>query len=72
MAFDLHPGPLLAGDLIVIEINGKIVPKLPDDFRPQWFVVLKDQKDGEEVPLKPFNTESKLYKVRRYVAVWKG
>ena len=72
MDFELHPGPLLAGDLIVIEIGGKIVPKRPDDPSPQWFVVLKEQAGQESVPLKPFNNPTKLHKARRYVALWGG
>ena len=70
--FELHTGQLVKGDLIVIEINGKIVPRRPTDARPQWFVVLKDQKDAEEVPLKPFNNQTTLHVARKYVARWGG
>ena len=65
--FELHTGQLVKGDLIVIEINGQIVPRLPTDPRPQWFVVLKDQKEDEAVPLKPFNNPTILHKARKYV-----
>ena len=70
MEFELHPGPLLKGDLIVIEINGKLVPKRPYDALPQWFVVLEDQEGSESVQLKPFNNQTKLHKARRYLAMW--
>lgn len=72
MDFELHHGPLLAGDLIVIDIGGKLVQKRPNDLRPQWFVVLKDQSGSESVPLKPFNEPTRLHKARRYVALWGG
>lgn len=68
--FEIHPGPLLKGDLIVIEIEGKIVPKRPYDNSPQWFVVLNDQTGVESIGLKPFN-HTKHHKARKYIAGWK-
>ncbi len=69
MNFETHPGPLIAGDLIVIEINGKLVPKPSNDLSPQWFVVLKDQIAEESVQLKPFNEPTALHKAHKYVAL---
>jgi len=69
MNFETHHGPLIAGDLIVIEINGRLVPKPSNDLTPQWFVVLKDQIAKEEVPLKPFNEPTKGNIARKYVAL---
>lgn len=71
MDFEEHPGPLLAGDLIVIEIGGKLVPKLPTDPSPQWFIVLSSQHGTDPVPLEPFNNPTKLHKARKYVAMWR-
>jgi len=66
--FDVHPGPLKKGDLIVIEIGGRVVPKLPTDSRPAVFVVLEDQRDAESVRLKPHNAPlTALHKPRLYV-----
>ncbi len=64
--FEDHKGLLRAGDLIVIEIFGRIVPKRPSDKNPQWFVVLSDQIVNEPVNLKPFNTPCGLFKAAKY------
>lgn len=70
--FETHPGPLLAGDLIVIEIGGKIVPRRPNDLRPQWFVCLNHQDGESAVSLEPFNNPTRAHKARKYVAGWVG
>lgn len=67
MEYELHTGPLLAGELIVLEVSGKLVPRRPDDPRPQWFTVLQDQSDGGSVLLRPFNDVTEKHKARRYV-----
>lgn len=69
--FETHVGPLLKGDLIVIEIDGRIVPRRPNDKRPQWFLVLNDQKGQENISLKPFNEHKKHQKPKLFKAVWK-
>jgi hypothetical protein len=71
MDFEQHPGPLCKGDLIVVEIGGKLVPKGQNGRRPQWFVVLNDQTGTDRVQLQPFNTETKMHTARRYVCQWK-
>lgn len=68
---DYHPGPLIQGDVIVIEIGGKIVPKRPWDSSPQWFVVRDHQKGAQQVPLLPID-DNKALEPRIYRATWGG
>ena len=70
MDYELHRGPLKIGDLIVIEIFGKIVPRRPDDPSPQWFVVTEDQRGNEAVGLMPFHGKTSKHFARKYVASW--
>ena len=70
--FEDHLGPLCKGDLIVIEIGGRIIPKGPDDPTPQWFVVLGEQAGNERIPLKPYKCATSLQKARKYKALWGG
>ena len=69
-SFEEHTGPLLAGDLIVVEVFGKIVPKLPSDPSPQWFLVLNNQVGKENVGLQPFFNETAKHKAKKYKANW--
>ena len=66
-----HPGPITKGDILVIEIGGKVVPKRPDDPRPQWFMALADQQGAEPIPLKPVD-DNKFFAPRLYKAEWGG
>ncbi len=70
--FEVHPGPLKMGDLIVIEVNGKIVPRRPDDPRPQWFLVNEDQNGSEDIKLTPITHRLVGEKVRKYRAGFKA
>lgn len=65
-SFDPHPGPLRRGDLIVVEVNGALVPKLSGKG-PQWFVVLTDDV-GAGVKLKSFHDETTAHHARKYTA----
>lgn len=68
MQFDLVDGPLSCGDLIIIEVNGHLIPKVSDKTKPQLFVVLNNQEHGKPVKLEPFNTESVSLKPKKYIA----
>ena len=66
--FAIHDGPLLAGDLIVIEIAGMLVPNSNDSALPQWFIVRHDQKGNESVLFTPCHNPTRRHVARRYVA----
>ena len=66
--YKYHEGPVYKGDVLVIEICGKIVPKRPDDPSPQWFVALEDQSE-KGIPLKPMK-DVFCFKPRIYKAGW--
>ncbi len=68
MSYELEDckGLLVQGDLIILEVNGIVVPKRPTDKTPQVFVVLKDQLQGESVDLAPYEMKiSALVRPRR-------
>jgi len=69
--FEIHPGPILAGDFLVIEINGQLLKKPANTDAPQWFVARASQNGAESIPLKPID-ECKFYKPRKYIAAWNG
>ena len=71
MDYESKEGPILKGDILVLEIGGKLVPKRPDDPKPQWFVALADQHGRAEIPLKPME-ECGFYKPRKYAVGWKA
>jgi hypothetical protein len=52
-------------ELIMLEINGKLVPKRPDDPTPQVFIVTGDANGS--LPLKPFNGKTGNRVVQTYV-----
>lgn len=64
--------PLNAGDLIVIEIGGKLVPRRPWDDRPQWFVALEDQDGISPVRMNPFDNPTAKHTAKKVVAGWAG
>ena len=68
---DRHEGPICKGDVIVVEILGKLVPKRPDDPRPQWFIALDDEGKPGGVPLKPIDA-NEFYNPRIYQVCWKA
>lgn len=70
-AYTEHPGPLLQGDIIVLEINGKLLPRGDGAPGPQWFIVQQSQKDGGSVPLLFMNNPTSLHVARRYKCGWK-
>lgn len=62
---EYHEGPIKKGDVIIVEINGKIVPKRPWDPSPQWFVALVDAEGNNEIPMQPMR-DSLWFKPRIY------
>lgn len=72
LSFEEHPGPLVKGDVIVLEIYGKIVPRRPDDARPQVFIVQAHQDGNGQVPLIPVSAVPRGCKPRLYKCGWKA
>jgi len=63
MNYKIHPGPLLKGDVIVIEIKGEFVPKSPiakGESPAQWFLCLNDQNGVDSVQIKPIDDNPAL------------
>ena len=54
--YEEHPGPLRAGDLIVLQVHKWLMPHVApggkDHERPQCYVVLSDQRESEPVGLR--------------------
>jgi hypothetical protein len=63
--YELHPGPIIQGDLLVVEVGGKLVQS--PQGGEQWFVAVEDDK-GQGVNMKPVNYYKKGLKARKYVA----
>jgi hypothetical protein len=60
--------PPKADDLIVIEVNGKLIPKRPNAPMPQVFIVAGNPDSNGSIPLKPFNSRTHRRKVWAYRA----
>jgi len=67
MEFEQQTGPIHKGDLLVIEVNGKLVPKV-DKTGPQWFVVTCEERESGRIDMETFNAENATLKPKRYVA----
>ena len=59
---------LKANDLIVIEVNGKLIPTRPNAPTPQVFIVIGEPDGNGSLSLKPFNSHPHRRKVWRYKA----
>lgn len=55
-------------DLIVIEVNGKLIPKRPNEPMPQVFIVVGNPDTDGSIPLKPFKGQINKRKVWAYKA----
>ena len=68
--FEYHSGKLISGAIIVIEINGKLIPVSRQNNSPQRFIVLNDEKENNAINLQPIKPK-KSQKPLIYKANWK-
>ena len=54
-------------ELIMLEINGKLVPKRPNDPTPQVFIVTGEPDASGSLPLKPFNGKTGNRVLQTYI-----
>jgi hypothetical protein len=60
--------PPKTNDLLVVEVNGKLIPMRPNAPTPQVFIVTGDPDSDGSIPLKPFNSQTHRRKVWAYRA----
>lgn len=64
--FELADTPLKAGDLVVVECYGKLIPRA-DGSGPQLFVAPLNQIPGQAIDIKPFHGAATAHKAKRFV-----